>query len=116
MQASPDALIQDEKEQSVYGGVEVKCPASKSRMTIVEACSDKSFCLELVNGKSCLEKNHVYYHQLQGVMAICQLCFLDFVVYTVSEGMLKGFIFVKQIGKSVLYLNCQFSISIISWK
>ncbi len=54
-------------------------------MSIINACSDKSFCLKIVNGKPCLKKNHVYYYQVQGVMAICQLCFVDFVVYTVSD-------------------------------
>ena len=83
--ASPDALILDKREESMYGAVEVKCPASKSGMSIINACSDKSFCLEIVNGKPCLKKNHVYYYQVQGVMAICQLCFVDFVVYTVSD-------------------------------
>ena len=81
--ASPDALILDKREESMYGAVEVKCPASKSGMSIINACSDKSFCLEIVNGKPCLKKNHVYYYQVQGV--ICQLCFVDFVVYTVSD-------------------------------
>ena len=83
--ASPDALIADKKEKSVYGGVEVKCPASKCKSSIIEACDDKSFCLELVNGKPCLKKRHIYYFQAQGVMAICQLEFLDFVVYTLND-------------------------------
>ena len=81
--ASPDGLIYDNAEVSLYGAVEVKCPASKSGMRVLEACSDKLFCLELVDGKPCLKKKHVYYYQTQGVMAICQLEFLDFVVYTV---------------------------------
>ena len=58
--ASPDALILDKREESMYGAVEVKCPASKSGMSIINACSDKSFCLEIVNGKPCLKRNHVY--------------------------------------------------------
>jgi hypothetical protein len=65
--ASPDALILDKREESMYGAVEVKYPASKSGMSIINACSDKSFCLEIANGKPCLKKNHVYYYQVQGV-------------------------------------------------
>ena len=49
--ASPDGLIYDNAEVSLYGAVEVKCPASKSGMSVLEACSDKLFSLELVNGK-----------------------------------------------------------------
>lgn len=83
--ASPDALISDEREESVYGAVEVKCPASKSGISVLEACSDKAFCLEIIDGKPSLKKKHIYYYQSQGVMAICQLKFLDFVVFTVSD-------------------------------
>ena len=32
-----------------------------------------------------LSKRNTYYYQSQGVMAICQLKFLDFVVYTVND-------------------------------
>ena len=60
--ASPDGLIYDNAEVSLYGAVEVNCPASKSGMSVLEACSDKLFCLELVNGKPCLKKKHVYYY------------------------------------------------------
>jgi hypothetical protein len=49
--ASPDALISDEIEESVYGAVEVKCPASKAGISVLEAWSDKAFCLEIIDGK-----------------------------------------------------------------
>ncbi len=48
--ASPDAHIYDNAEASLYGAVEVKCPSSKSGMSVLEACNDKSFCLELIDG------------------------------------------------------------------
>ena len=80
LEASPDALVSDAREEPLYGAVEVKCPASKYGKSIVEACGDKSFCLEFVKGKPCPKKKHIYYYQCQGVMAICQLNFIDFVV------------------------------------
>ena len=83
--SSPDALISDAKEKNVYGAAEVKCPASKADISIMEACNDKLFCLELKNGKPSLKKAHVYFFQSQGVMAICQLSWLDFIVYTRSD-------------------------------
>ena len=83
--ASPDALISDQQEKSHYGAVEVKCPSSKAVKTIMDACDDKLFCLELIDGKPRLKKNHIYYYQVQGVMAICQLYFLDFVVYLLND-------------------------------
>jgi hypothetical protein len=85
LEASPDALISDEIEESVYGAVEVKCPASKAGISVLEAYSDKAFCLKIIDGKPSLKKKHIYHYQSQGVMAICQLKFLDFVVYTVSD-------------------------------
>ena len=68
LRASPDALIYDKGEASMYGAVEVKCQAYKAGMSIMEACqADKSFCLEIVNGKASLKKNHNYNHQCQGL-------------------------------------------------
>lgn len=44
--ASTHSLAKDLNEQSPYGGIEVKCPASEADLTILEACEDKTFCLE----------------------------------------------------------------------
>ena len=41
---SSPALISDAKEKNVYGTAEVKCPASKADISIMEACHDKLFC------------------------------------------------------------------------
>ena len=83
--ASPDGLVSDARQKSLYGTVEVKCPASKCDKTIVVACSDKSFCIELVKGKPYLKNKHIYYFQCHGAIAICQLNFIDFVVNTLSD-------------------------------
>lgn len=83
--ASPDALAFTSQEPSPYGGVEIKCPSSKINMTIAEACQDKNFYLSCINGQVALKQKHQYYYQLQGIMAICQLQWIDFVVYTVVD-------------------------------
>ncbi|XP_020912942.1 uncharacterized protein LOC110250672 [Exaiptasia diaphana] len=83
--ASPDALAFSSEESSPYGAVEIKCPSSKINITIAEACEDKNFYLSHVNGVISLKKKHPYYYQLQGIMAICNLHWIDFVVYTVSD-------------------------------
>ncbi len=88
---SPDALISDEREESVYGAVEVKCPASKSGISVLKALSEIS--MEIIDGNLSLKKNHIYYYQTQGVMTICQLKFLDFVVNTVSDVYVKRIYF-----------------------
>ena len=83
--ASPDALAFTSQESSPYGAVEIKCPSSKINTTIAEACQDKNFYLTCVNGQILLKKRHPYYYQLQGIMAICNLQWIDFVVYTVTD-------------------------------
>ena len=83
--ASPDSLAKDLNEQNKYGAVEVKCPASEADLTITKACQDKSFFLELKDNVIKLKHNRVYYYQCQGVMAICQLNWLDFVVFTKND-------------------------------
>ena len=84
--ASPDALAVCHEDPSNYGAVEIKCPSSKVNMSIAEACQDKTFYLSKdINGQVSLKKKHQYYHQLQGIMAICQLNWIDFVVYTVVD-------------------------------
>ncbi len=98
--ASPDALIRDDSEEQVYGAVEVKCPSSKADLTILEACEDKTFYLKLVDNKPSLKKTHVYYFQCQGVMAICQLSYLDFVVFTQKDLHVERIYFDEQDWKS----------------
>ena len=83
--ASPDALLCDPMEPSCYGAVEIKCPSSKINLTINEACEETNFYLKYKDGKASLNRDHIYFYQLQGVMAICQLSWIDFVVYTVKD-------------------------------
>ena len=62
--------------------VEVKCPFTKRSQTIISACDDKKFCLELSNGVPKLKRQHPYFYQCQGIMAIItEIDKLDFVVY-----------------------------------
>ena len=83
---SPDGKVVDSVSQDQFGLAEVKCPSSKFDVTPEEACSDPSFCLELVNGSPRLKRNHEYYDQIQGQMALTGARWCDFVVYT-SRGL-----------------------------
>ena len=83
---SPDGKVVDSVSQDQFGLAEVKCPSSKFNVTPEEACSDPSFCLELVNGSPRLKRNHEYYDQIQGQMALTGAKWCDFVVYT-SRGL-----------------------------
>ena len=85
--ATPDGSVYDPSSEQPYGFVEVKCPYSHRSVTPEEACSSQGFCCTLVtnpNGekKVCLHKNHIYYAQVQGQMAIGERSWCDFVVFT----------------------------------
>ncbi|KAM7306168.1 uncharacterized protein ISCGN_009908 [Ixodes scapularis] len=73
--ASPDRIVMKDNEE---GLLEVKCPASKIGLTPMEACKDKKFCCEVVDGLVRLKKTHAY--QVQGQMAVTghQRCNLVF--------------------------------------
>ena len=83
--ASPDSLVKECGKRNACGAVEIKCPAPKADHTILEACKDKSFCLEFKENNIKLKQKHIYYYQCQGVMAICQLNWIDFVVFTKKD-------------------------------
>ena len=91
---SPDGLSLLNGE---WYAIEIKCPFSKRDMTVEEACSDKTFCMTLIDGKPMLKKNHQYYFQCLGVMALCQLPFVHFIVYTQKEICIERINFDKQL-------------------
>ena len=64
-----------------FGIGEIKCPYSKKDVSIDDACNDKNFFLEKVNGKFQLKKTN-YFYQIQGCMATLNFSWCDFVVLT----------------------------------
>ena len=81
--ASPDGLVVQDGE--IVGAVEIKCPYCKRDMLISEACTEKSFFLEMKSSIPSLKEKHAYYYQCQGVMNILGLKWLDFIVYTKKD-------------------------------
>ena len=87
--ASSDGRVKENEEEGI---IEIKCPFSlKNRLinsmeieSIIEL-NDSSFCLE--NGPSGpqLKKEHAYYTQVQGEMAILGVPWCDFVVWTSAK-------------------------------
>lgn len=47
--------------------------------------TDHSFCLERVDGRLLLKREHAYFFQVQAQMAICDAGYCDFVVWTVKD-------------------------------
>uniref|UniRef100_T1ILH2 YqaJ viral recombinase domain-containing protein n=1 Tax=Strigamia maritima TaxID=126957 RepID=T1ILH2_STRMM len=80
--ATPDRTVEDLEEDPTEGILEVKCPKSMDKKTIIEACKTKTFCLEMTNSKACLKHKHEYYFQIQGQLAVTRRQWCDVVVYT----------------------------------
>lgn len=82
--ASPDGLINC--DCCGKGLIEVKCPY---KYRDVDPCTvtDPSFYLKMSdNGCLQLGRNHAYYHQIQGQLAICKREYCDFICWT-QKGM-----------------------------
>ena len=83
--ASPDGIVSATSGER-EGLIEIKCPYSCRNMSVHDACSQvKSFCCEVINGEIHLKKQHQYYYQIQGAMAIVGVKWCDFVVWTTKD-------------------------------
>ena len=66
-----------------FGLVEVKCPYASRNRTPFEAASCGNFFCEVdQQGNLNLKRNHPYFCQVQGQMAITERKWCDFLVYT----------------------------------
>ncbi|KAH9366959.1 hypothetical protein HPB48_000828 [Haemaphysalis longicornis] len=77
--ASPDRVVRDGNE---LGLLEVKCPATKAGIPVSIACQDRNFCAQLVNGSITLKRDHAYFYQVQGQLAVTKKPWCDFVIFT----------------------------------
>lgn len=81
--ASSDRIV---LENGVEGLLEVECSLSKVGMTPEEAYLDKNFFCELRDVAVCLKRNHGYFFQVQGQMAVTGHQWCGFVVWTNNTG------------------------------
>lgn len=69
--ASPDGLLHNTNETVL---VEIKCIYDTEKLSLNELCDKRSnFCLKRVNNELVLKKEHNYYTQIQGQLAVCGL-------------------------------------------
>ena len=78
----PDGLVTDVTSPDPNGILEIKCPFKYRNLDPVEAARNKDFCCELKDGIPTLKKQHSYYYQFQGQMAITSRKWCDFVIYS----------------------------------
>lgn len=83
--ASPHGKVLDKSVSEPFGLIEIKCPYKYRNSTPDEASRNQDFCLEKHNNILQLKRNHAYYQQVQGQLAICGLTWCDFIVCT-SQG------------------------------
>ena len=81
---SPNGLVFYDGQ--VRGCVEIKCPYSARDKSVVDTCSMPQFyCNKDENYKITLKLRHNYYYQIQGQLAILNLEWCAFVVWTNVE-------------------------------
>ena len=100
--ASPDGIICNE-EGSPVGTLEIKCPYTQRNKTIVDACKKSNFPCEAEEDSVHLKTNHDYYYQVQGQLAILNLTWCDFVVWTVRDMHIERIYFNEKFWKERCY-------------
>ena len=86
--ASPDGIVYDPANMNEpFGFIEIKCPYSQRSVTPEEACSSPGFCSTLkkdpIHGSVLsLRRDHKYFAQVQGQMAVGNRPWCDFVIFT----------------------------------
>jgi hypothetical protein len=80
---NPDRIVVNPLSHPHVGVVEIKCPYTARAITPRQAAMSYSeFCCEIINGKLRLKREHNYYYQVQGQMAIAGVEWCDFVLFT----------------------------------
>ena len=83
---SPDGIVHYVDMNNVVqtGLVEYKCPYSlaEEKKTPTQGCLNKTFFCSLNNDKVEIKKNHSYFYQVQGCLAVTGYKWCDFVVWT----------------------------------
>lgn len=87
--ASPDGLVFDPQQSYPNGTLEIKCPASDSwkNQSPSECARDPNFFCRLdpATNAVTLKRDHPYYCQVQGQLAITGRQWCDFVVWTLKQ-------------------------------
>ena len=82
--SSPDGLVFN--GDKLLSCIEIKCPFSARDKSLFDAClQPQFFCKRDENGEVHLKCNHNHYFQVQGQMAILNLPWCDFIVWTTID-------------------------------
>ena len=100
--ASPDGLVHDPSSVDQNGLVEYKNPYSVRTMTLLEATTEKSFCLVYKNDRLQLKRTHAYFYQVQAAMFCTETKWCDFVVRTTKDVHIERITFDSQFWKQAV--------------
>ena len=98
--ASPDGVIEGSDNLKI---IEIKCPYSIRDLEVEEACTKTDFYCTLNNGLFHLKRNHQYYHQVQGTMAITNAHACDFVVWTPKSMKVETILFDRTLWQETMF-------------
>ncbi|KAK3089294.1 hypothetical protein FSP39_002467 [Pinctada imbricata] len=79
---SPDGIVTTSSGNT--GLIEIKNLLHSKPINLHQASENSNFCLINKKGTLYLKENHIYYHQCQGLMNICNFEWIDFVVRTLN--------------------------------
>lgn len=111
--ASPDGVVCSTTDnQLIEGVIEIKCLYSCRNRTVRDGCTQlKPFYCSLIpdgSGLVNLKRNHNYYYQVQGVMAITGAKWCDFIVWTPKECVIERIPFNPKFRES-MYTNMRYT-------
>ena len=98
--ASVDGVISCQKCK--IGAVEVKCPFTGRHLNPTDCCKDSNFCCKFMDGEVLLKPNHRYFYQVMGQMAIAELPWADFVIWTKKGMSVQRIIFQSEVWEFML--------------
>ena len=108
--ASPDRVVFDTSVvDDQLGLLELKCPfnAFRDQKTIQQACNDyPGFCCRVAGDAIHLKRNHNYYFQVQGQLAISGLKWCDFFVWTNIDSFFERIFLTKMFGQRNSCRSC----------
>ena len=112
MGASPDFLVFDSTEATSFGIGEVKCPFSKKNLSIGDACNDKNFFLQKLDGKVTLKQHNNNFIKFKGVWRHLILVGVILLFSQMLTCMLRGSTLIMTSGKKLFQSSVIFTLSI----
>jgi len=104
-----DVFYDPPDKQQPFRFLEAKCPYASKDCTIEEACRTTGFYCDLDdNGKIASKREHKYYVQAQGKLALGERPWCDFVIYTLKIFMYRGLLLTKNTGVVIYRSWCNF--------